>query len=93
MDLMMGCAPCYHGVLEAVLAGRPAFEIEPSLQELSRDDRQTVLCTVCSIHNEIASNCLEYAHEVSALLTSHCPLYVNGIATCLLDYEPRGCAF
>lgn len=43
------------------------------------------MCTVCSNHNEIASNCLQHGNEISALLTSNCPLYVSGVATCLLD--------
>jgi hypothetical protein len=81
----MGSETSLDAVLEAIMAGKPASEIEPILQELSRHDRQTLLCTACSNQEEIASNCLHHGKEISALLTSNCPLYVNGKATCLLD--------
>ena len=81
----MGSEASLDVVLEAIMAGRPASQIEAILQELSRHDRQTLLCTVCSNHQEIASNCLQHGKEISALLTSNCPFYINGKATCLLD--------
>jgi hypothetical protein len=71
------------GVFEAILAGNPAGAVRPHLKQLPRDQRQELLCTVCGIHNEIASNCLQHAREVSELLTAECPFYINGIATCL----------
>jgi len=67
------------------MAGTPASEIEAFLQDVPSADRQTILCEMCSLQKEIASNCLQYGNDVSALLTSNCPLFVNGIATCLQD--------
>jgi len=66
------------------MAGLPASEIIPLLRELPKQDRQSLLCAVCALHDEIARNCQEHAHHVSDLLGSECPLYVDGIATCLL---------
>lgn len=71
--------------MDAVMAGAPTGEIEALLQDVRSADRQTILCELCSLQNEIANNCLQYGNEVSALLTSNCPLYVNGKATCFQD--------
>jgi hypothetical protein len=73
----------YAEVLDAIMAGYPATMVEQQLQRLSSGDRQALLCEVCSLHNEIASNCIDHGVEVSQLLTAHCPLYLNGQATCL----------
>ena len=67
------------------MGGRPASEIESVLQELPRHDRQMLLCTVCSNHDEIASNCVQHGNDVSELVSSNCRFYVNGKATCLHD--------
>jgi hypothetical protein len=81
----LGCETNLDAVLEAVMAGKPAREIEAIFQRLSRNDRGVLLCTVCSIRNEIASNCPQHADEISTLLASNCPLFMNGLANCLLD--------
>jgi hypothetical protein len=39
------------------MAGCPALETVPCLRRLPSEDRQTILCTVCSIYDEIA--CME----------------------------------
>jgi hypothetical protein len=67
------------------MSGNPAFEIISDLQHLPGDERQSLLCTVCSMHNEIACNCRDHGKEVSKLLTLECPLFVDGRATCLLE--------
>jgi len=81
----LDCETSLDAVLEAVMAGKPLAEIEAILQRLSRHDCGMLLCTVCSIRNEIASNCLQHSDEISELLTSNCPLYMNGAANCRLD--------
>jgi uncharacterized membrane protein len=81
----MSCANSYDGVLEAVMAGRPLSEIEAIVETLSLEDRQELLCTLCSIQHEIASNCAQHGDDVSALLSLNCALYVDGVATCPTD--------
>ena len=71
--------------LDAIMAGYSVAEIRPIIGELPPGERQILLCTVCALHNEIASNCQQHAKEVSKLLTLACPLYIDGIATCLFD--------
>jgi hypothetical protein len=71
------------------MAGHPAFEIISNLRHLPTDDRQSLLCTVCSMHHEIACNCRDHGNEVSTLLTLECPLFVDGRATCLLEDFPN----
>jgi hypothetical protein len=70
-------------VLDEVLAGSPISEVVASLRGLCPDERQRLLCSLCEMHNEIASNCLMVAGNVSELLKSECPLYIDGRATCL----------
>jgi len=69
-------------VFNAILAGRPEREVAPMLQQLDPDARENLLCTVCAMRQEIARNCHSTAAEVNALLTTECPLYIRGTATC-----------
>jgi hypothetical protein len=69
-------------VFDAILAGAREWEVAPMLRQLAPDDRQSLLCTVCAMRDEIARNCWSTAAEVNALLTTECPLYVRGTATC-----------
>jgi hypothetical protein len=69
-------------VLNAILAGEREWEVAPKLRQLSSTDRQNLLCTVCAMRDEIARNCWSTAAEVNALLTTECPFYVHGSATC-----------
>jgi len=71
----------YDEVFEAILAGHSAFLTMPSLLNLPDHDRQRLLCVLCSIHNEIVGNCQQRGNEVSTLLTSQCPLFIEGEAT------------
>jgi len=72
-------------VVEKILAGRSVPEILPSLEKLASYDRQAVLCTVCRLQHEIATNCIQHGAEISALLAAQCPRYRNGVATCLIE--------
>ena len=63
------------------MAGLPAVETIPLLQNLPTTDRQAILCSVCFIYDEIASISLNHGAEVSKLL-SECPFFVDGRPTC-----------
>jgi hypothetical protein len=71
-------------VFDMILAGQPATGVGTHLNRLPVAERQTLLCTVCAMHDEIARNCVQTATEASKLLAAQCPFYVNGVATCLL---------
>jgi hypothetical protein len=75
----------FDGLFETVMAGHPSGEIVPALKVLPADDRQALLCTICAIHDEIARNSQEHGRDVEQLLESQCPLFVKGVATCLVD--------
>jgi len=75
----------FESVFEAVLAGHAAREIGPALRVLPDQDKQALLCTICAVRDEIARNGLEHGDEVERLLESECPLFVAGVATCLLE--------
>ena len=72
-------------VVEMILAGYPACVVAPRLKNLSPDARQSLLCNVCSMHCEIACNCLATANELDALLSVECPYYIDHVATCLVE--------
>ena len=88
---MTSDANSFETVVEMVMAGNPANEVAHGLKVLPNHDRQALLCTVCSLQNEIARNCEEHGREVRMLLESQCPLFVDGVATCLSeehDFRP-----
>lgn len=72
------------GLFDTVMAGYPN-DIVPALKILRNDDRQALLCTICSIHDEIKRNSLEHGRDVHQFLESQCPLFLDGVATCMLD--------
>jgi len=72
----------YESVLEAVMAGEPAEKIAPNVLKLSYSDGQTLLCTVCSIREEIGENSPEHEVELCLLLSSQCRFFINGRARC-----------
>lgn len=82
-------AATFESVVEAILAGQTAEEILPMLEALTSYDRQAVLCTVCAMRKEIATNCTQNGADVESLLSSQCPLFVNGVPTCLLEAQTQ----
>jgi hypothetical protein len=72
-------------IMEMILAGDPELLVASRLKELSPDERLNLLCTVCSIHDEMARNCVATGKEVNKLLSAECPYFVNSAATCLLE--------
>jgi hypothetical protein len=78
------CTSTYDCVFETIMAGYPAHEVMPHLQNLTGDERQTLLCTVCSMLDEITCNCRDHGAEVATILTLGCPLFLDGRATCLV---------
>jgi hypothetical protein len=81
----LSCNITYDLALAAVLAGHPLAEVDVNLRTLSSEERQRLLCDVCSMHNEIAFTCQDRGLEILKLLTRHCPLFIDGRATCLQD--------
>jgi hypothetical protein len=77
----------FDGLFETIMAGEPTSQIVPALKVLPPDDRQALLCTLCAIHDEIERNSHEHGRDVRQLLESECPLFVNGVATCLLEEQ------
>lgn len=62
-------------VLEDLMAGIAADEIETRLHALSSTERQTVLCTACYLLDEVKANCIERGDEIVKTLRKNCPLY------------------
>ena len=90
---MLTCGSTYD-LFRSVMAGQASSDIGPCLASLSSDERQTLLCTVCMMRSEIASNCHTHGEEVFKLLSSHCPYFIGNRPTCLVgitteESEPR----
>jgi hypothetical protein len=67
------------------MAGYPAVSTIAELQKLRSDERQNLLCRVCSMYSEIACTGRDHGNEVLTLLASECPLFIDGFATCHLE--------
>jgi hypothetical protein len=85
MNGLLIASTTFDELFETVMAGVPNDEIIPVLNSLSPDNRQALLCTICSIHDEIERNSQEHGRDVRLLLQFQCPLFRDGIASCLLD--------
>lgn len=79
----MKSSSAHDQILDAVMAGTDAADVALRLARLPITERQEMLCEICAIQNEIACNCVGHGNEVLKLLTSACPLFVDGHATCL----------
>jgi hypothetical protein len=75
----------HKAVFEAVLAGDSAQQIAAVLDTIPERERQDALCAVCSLQLEIASNSQQHGAEVAEVLSRYCPLFVNGVASCLIE--------
>ena len=77
----MNVAASYKQVFDLVLAGEKECEVLRRFEVLSDDERQTLLCTLCSMRQEIAATCHDSASTVSRLL-SLCRQCVDERHTC-----------
>jgi len=60
------------------MAGKPALEVLSILLSLPFSERQTLLCTACSIRKEIDDSCLNHGEQVAQLLASECAHFIDG---------------
>lgn len=72
-------------VYEALLAGMTADQAQEEIARLRREERELLLCMLSGIRNELASNCMERAHEVDRLLA------MNGYDAPIEPSEEDGC--
>jgi hypothetical protein len=70
------------GLFHVLFSGGTRDEIQPDLDRLSADDRQTVLCSACYVVDEVAGNCTELASTISDTLSGNCLYYQNGLRRC-----------
>ena len=73
----------FQQVFDLVMAGQTEAEIVRLFQELSGDERQALLCTLCHVRQEIADTSQEHGNTVSKLL-SLCEHCVGDDHTCRL---------
>jgi len=76
-------------VVDALLAGSTAVELQPEVSRLPIMELHALLCSACWMRDEIASNCVEYAEEIDKLLTRNCGIYAAGVRGCFLGVAYR----
>ena len=74
--------PSAEDLFQVLLSGGTRQEIQPDLERLSADDRQTVLCSACYVIDEVAVNCRELAGTISDTLSGNCLYFQNGLRRC-----------
>lgn len=75
--------PSTPGLVNALMAGRPANDLELEFSRLSsRAECQAVLCTCCTILDEVGKNCRECADEITKLVIRNCELFKPGRQVC-----------
>jgi hypothetical protein len=62
-----------HDVLDAVMAGDTADELQPDIVHLSVGERQVLLTKAQQLREQIAAVCLQRAQEIDRLLTNNTP--------------------
>ena len=65
-----------------LLSGGTPDEIQPNLDRLPTDERQTVLCSACYVVDEVAANCKALASTISDTLSGNCLYYQKGLRRC-----------
>jgi hypothetical protein len=77
-----GVEPCPGEVFESILAGDTAELSRDQLQQLSAAERQQVLCTLCVVCGEVATNCPESGRQIARVLGAECEHFRDGERTC-----------
>jgi hypothetical protein len=70
------------GILNALLAGNTAEQLQPELAQLSAVEHQALVCTACVLRQEIADTCQAPAYEVNKLVAENCPFHKFGAKDC-----------
>jgi hypothetical protein len=58
-------------IFESLLAGMAAHELQPSISQLSFEEREALLCTVSCIRTAVAENCQERAELIDLVLKNN----------------------
>ena len=69
-------------IIDMLLGGASAAEVQAHLPELAAVECQALLCTVCSAEDEMAMVCRERAAEIHAILMANCQFYASGTRAC-----------
>jgi hypothetical protein len=74
--------PSAEDLFHVLLSGGTREEVQSDLDHLTKEDRQTVLCSACYVVDEVAANCKELASTISDTLNGNCLYYQNGLRRC-----------
>ncbi len=69
-------------VLNALLSGATATELQPEVERLPPIELKALLCTACSMREEVIANCHDTGDEVDQLLTQNCELHTTQPQAC-----------
>lgn len=58
-------------LLDAVMGGAPNELLQFGIEQLPKPDQKELLCTICSLRDEIAANCVARAEDCDRLLVNN----------------------
>jgi hypothetical protein len=69
-------------IFRALLAGSSVEELQADVLKLSAVEHNTLVCTLCSLEKEIATNCQQRGEEVQRFIQDNCSFYRAGAQAC-----------
>ena len=69
-------------LLNALLLGVPPEKLRPALSKLEPAELQKVLCTACSMRQELIASCSRTAANIERLLRHSCTVYRSEAEQC-----------
>ena len=66
-------------LFDALMAGLSAAKLQPFIEKLTKNDRQTLLCMVCFIGSD-AETSSERAAELKQVLSNNCEFFTGSVA-------------
>jgi hypothetical protein len=57
-------------IVDAILSGESAAAVAASIHELQEEEKKSLVLTLREIRDDVASNCIQRALEIDALLNS-----------------------
>jgi hypothetical protein len=74
--------PGAQDILDGLMAGVRAIDLNSLVNALKSEERRALLCTVCTMPDELSSTSVDRFQEADEMLGA-CPFYIDGRRTCV----------
>ncbi|HLJ51542.1 MAG TPA: hypothetical protein VKU01_36300 [Bryobacteraceae bacterium] len=71
-----------HSLVNAIFAGFTADQLQPHVDVLTGRERNTVLCTICCVADEVAATSTVHAMECNSFLARNCRFFSSAGTLC-----------